>query len=364
MKLNETKKTPNKSLSIFILVAVLLVTSAIAITAIFSSNNVPAEAIIDVVVFTVNDEPVTLRELENSVLHERNNVVASFILAGADFGDANFWNEPINGETPLEVLKETSIQRAARIKVMQIHAMEHGLIDDISYEAFMSAMYEENLRREEMLVEGEVIFGPQEFSESLFFDISVANLEEELRRVLAPELSATEEELREFYASEWQETPAESGWIVIDKLYVPYMPTGYLFRDEALEKMESLMTHVQGGISFVEIAEQYSSAMYTEQFLALRRGEGDIGQRASIQTAINMSIGDISDIYEDLETWAVLKVVDRNEEAFLGFEDLWVIMQRTLAERNFITRIDNLLEEAVININEDAIPAVLDTLGN
>ena len=335
---------------IFILTAFLFV--ACQSTANDTSSDTLSD---DFVVFTINGEPVTFRELNNSVLHVRGNVISSSIVQGANLADEDFWHTPINGITPAENLIQEAIDRAARIKIIQMEAMEHGLIDDISYSGFMAALLQENMRRQTEIEQGGIIFGPQSYSEELFFDIQASELEENLNRWLAPLMGATEEELREFYESEWQNTPTEAGWIFIEKLYVPFMPTGFLFPDEAWHIAQEILIYALSGEGFEEIAERHDYVEVTTQFLGLRRGEGNIGQRASIQTAFNFNTGDISAVYEDLNSWAILRVLDRNEVVYQTYEDLWEHMQRAMAARNFAEFIDELTTTAEIEINDEAI---------
>jgi len=318
-----------------------------------SVNTEPSDD--DFVVFTVDGEPVTFREFYHSVNHVRGGVIASYIVAGLDFGCPDFWHTYVDGITPFQTLKQQAVQRAARIKVIQIQAMEYELIDDISYSAFMSGFIQENERREGVVDSGGVIFGPQQYGESLFFDIQTTNLEDALRSFIAPLMGATEEELLEFFEEDWQNTPAEAGWIIIDKLYIPYMPTGYLFREEAYALLQDVLVQAQRGEDFMEIAEEHSSVMFREQFLSLRRGEGSLGQRASIQTARDMRIGELSSIYSDNGSLAILLVTARNEERFLTFEDLWSVMQRTKTVQNFAQFIDSFVEEANIIINYEVV---------
>jgi len=316
----------------------------------------------DFVVFTVNGEPVTFLELEHSLSHVRGNVIASNVVRGASFGSPDFWHEEIDGVAPVETLLNEAVQRAARIKLMQMESQSHGLIDDISYAAFVESFVMENIRRGDVLQEGGVIFGPQHYDDkSLFFDISSANLEAELRRMVADDMRASDEEVIALYEDGWHgETATEAGWISINQIYVPFMPAGYLFTGEAYDLAHVVYEQVQAGESFDEIAEQHGGVYSREVFLPLRRGEGEVALRPSIQQARYMEIGEISDIYNDTHSWAILQVVARNEVEFWELDELWGVLQRTLSERNFVAFLDNLLEEAEIVVKEETRQQVVD----
>jgi len=355
-------KTRQKK-SVFRIIILLAVVMAVTSVTVFfaMSNGESGEAgseYEDFVVFTVDSEPITFREYFNSVLHVRGDVISYFITNGADTAHPDFWHTPINGVTPLEELRNRATARAARIKIIQIYAREAGLVNDICYESFLRGLYDENQRREEVVADGGIIFGPQHYSERLFFDIRTADLEEAVRQSLSTFLTTPYDELYQFYLNEWQETPSVSGWLFVEQLSAPFMPDGYLFSHEALALLESVLDEAQQGADLLELANTSNYLHFEGRFLGLRRGEGNIRTRAAIQTGWDMQVGEVSEIFQDLNSWAIILMVDRNEEAFLDFDDLWVVMQRTMAERNFIEYIDGLVEAAEIEINQDAAEIV------
>jgi len=366
MKPQMKNKITKLSIIILFVVIVVIAVSAGFIWASYrpeSPNQLDiADINYDFVVFSINDEPVTFREFNQSVLHVRSRVLSYFIVAGVDTSCPDFWHTPIDGRVPVDELKLEAIDRSARIKVLQMYARNLGLMDDISYDAFLQGFEDENQRRIDTLHAGGIIFGPQQYNEMLFFDIRAADTEDAVRRALAPTLSATDDELYELFLAEWQETPAESGWLFVEQLTASFMPDGYLFSHEAKTLMESVFEQARLGACLIELAESSNYLYFESRFLGLRRGEGNVRTRAAIQTGREMQVGEISEVFQDQNSWAIISLVDRNEEAYLDFDDLWVIMQRTQAERRFIEYINGLVEAAEIIIKQDTADTVTDLL--
>ena len=71
-----------------------------------------------------------------------------------------------------------------------------------------------------------------------------------------------------------------------------------------------------------------------------------------------MEVDEISEMYEDLNSFAVLRVLDRNDEEFRSFELLYVNILQYLAEQKFAAWIDELIENAVIAIDESVLEIV------
>ncbi|AIQ11937.1 hypothetical protein [Paenibacillus durus] len=133
----------------------------------------------------VNGEPVADGEFRTRMLELRGEVVAETAKGGADPAAKSFWTSDIGGRTPLGLLKEKTLDLLVRVKVQQIAAKEAGIAEDIGYEAFLSRLDAENRTRSSRLRRGEVIYGPQQYSEQTYYRYTLANLTLALRQWLA-----------------------------------------------------------------------------------------------------------------------------------------------------------------------------------
>jgi len=186
----------------------------------------------------------------------------------------------------------------------------------------------------------------------------MGNLEADLKRTTANEMKASEEEARIEYEENWRNISLEPGWIWIEKLFVEFMPSGSLFKSEARDLMVFFRAQALAGTSFTEINDKNPEVSHTYQHLDLRRGSGREDQHASIEIARDMEVDEISEMYEDLNSFAVLRVLDRNDEEFRSFELLYVNILQYLAEQKFAAWIDELIENAVIAIDESVLEIV------
>ncbi|WP_141503583.1 hypothetical protein [Paenibacillus luteus] len=140
----------------------------------------PFEASADVVAW-INSEPITIGEWMPRMLELRSVVAAEWAPSSGDVSSDSFWYEARNGHTPIEALRKLALDRLAEIKVQQMAARNAGIIEDISYQAFLAGMEKENSQRKSRLAQGQTIYGPKQYSEKVYYTYTLANMVIELK---------------------------------------------------------------------------------------------------------------------------------------------------------------------------------------
>lgn len=151
-------------------------------------------------VCTVNGEKVTAGEFRH---HARNLRTIGISAYQAKYGIAygsDFWSRSFDGNTPMDVLRKNALDTLVQIKISQICARDAGLVSDISYEGFLQAFTVENRRRIEAKRSGELIYGPVQYSEVVYYNYLFTNLEIRLKEYLANTIfKIGEEQVRQEY---------------------------------------------------------------------------------------------------------------------------------------------------------------------
>lgn len=110
-----------KKFSIIIIIAIL-------ITLVSCTDNTE-----DITYATLNDEPITIEEIEYFKNKERANVI-NYYAAEFNISDfTDFWNTKYRDSTPSETLESEAFERAKHAKALLIVMREYGIYDDISY---------------------------------------------------------------------------------------------------------------------------------------------------------------------------------------------------------------------------------------
>lgn len=141
-------------------------------------GNASAETDPTGVVAYVNGESVTSDEVQFFFQHHRSDVYQYFHQTYGVTDFEGFWGNGtcIGEESPLRMLKELTMRGIIQSKVQLQLAVEEGLIRDSSFSTIMNLRKQENHRRKTALQHGNVIYGPREYSESVFFDHLITNL--------------------------------------------------------------------------------------------------------------------------------------------------------------------------------------------
>lgn len=137
------------------------------------------------VVATVNAEPITYNEYKYFLNKNRAGVIRHFRQNCGFEYDLNFWVDTCEGKSPKQYLADKSLKESIITKTQQVVAMNLGLVSDISYEQFLVGLQKENKRRLEAKKQNQVIFGPVQYSEKVYFDYLFSNLVIQIKKELA-----------------------------------------------------------------------------------------------------------------------------------------------------------------------------------
>lgn len=77
------------------------------------------------------------------------------------------------------------MDQLVKAKVQQIEAKKYGILDDTSYDAFLSKLKQENERRSAALAKGQIIYGPTQYTEQMYYGYVLSNIAIQLKKALA-----------------------------------------------------------------------------------------------------------------------------------------------------------------------------------
>lgn len=138
-------------------------------------------------VMTINDLPVSVAEYR-LVMQSRTAEVSAFFKQTQNRDDGpGYWRDDGAAQSPIRKLRELVQAELVRIKVVQGLALKNGLITDASYAAFMQNLRAENLRRKKAVAANQVIYGPRQYREPIYFAIVLGEIDHRLRGILAKE---------------------------------------------------------------------------------------------------------------------------------------------------------------------------------
>ncbi len=153
-----------------------------------------------VVAATVNNEPVSVRELQRSANAQRAAVYEYFHQKYGATDDGGFWDRHYGSERPRDLLLDRALAQCVSIKVQQVLARDAGLWPDITYSAFLESLARENARRKAVVAAGGVIYGPIEYGEDEYFAQTLRVTAIALQQKLSErEMAVPPSDLQRFY---------------------------------------------------------------------------------------------------------------------------------------------------------------------
>lgn len=185
-------------------------------TRVIHAQNLPQDTAI---VAYVNGEPVIVREFIQQAQNERSQVIRLFRIKYDCEYDNDFWNRSFDGTTPSDLLKEKTMDTMVQIKVQQILAKNYGINSNISYTEFLKALEQENLRRINAKRNGEVIYGPVQYSEAVYYNYLFSNMVIQLKYLLSEQVFMISDDVLQTEYEQVKDTLCMKGYFTEARLF-------------------------------------------------------------------------------------------------------------------------------------------------
>lgn len=120
----------------------------------------------------VEDYPIYIGEMRLAIEQIKSDTVMYFIDTHGAVQGKDFWEQEFDGENPREKLIGDALMLAARYKKEQIMMLDFGVITEtqMSFETFCKELKDENRSRREAEKNGEIIYGPVEYTKQGYYD--------------------------------------------------------------------------------------------------------------------------------------------------------------------------------------------------
>jgi hypothetical protein len=316
-------------------------------------------------VVMVNGEKISVKEFKHFMALNTASIHSYFKQKYGVDDNPKFWTSNYGGEVPLEVARQKTLEDIVRIKVEQILSRDKGFSQDISYNAFLDNLKDENLRRKEAIRDNRAIYGPQEYGVNEYFSYLHSNTLIKLREKLGEEdqeLYVPLGKIKEYYEANKDKSYRETGDIKVYKMTVIYLQEDK--RKEAAKKAEEIKKRLANGENFEQISKSYISDssfkyVFEEKLYDKRsaRTEGEENPRV-FETVSKMSTGEISDLIEEPTSFNVLKCLDRCSDVYQPFEEVKDVVKSSYIDEQFEIFIQRLVKEANVDIEKETFEKI------
>ncbi|MDF2986809.1 MAG: hypothetical protein K0R50_2319 [Eubacterium sp.] len=336
------------------------VIAAIAVFCLFGGSAVfymTAKGFQGTAIGTVNGEPISIDLFKSKLQSESSNTYDYFYRKYGAKDSENFWTTGYHGEIPIEYARKNALNKCIEILVQQKLAKNKGVVEDISYAAFLKDLEKENTRRREAVDKGEIIYGPVRYSEKDYFDYTFSNMVISLKEQLRTnEFALTEDEVKKLYYQKKNSFNFINKKVL--KIYIPYVSGSKSSSSgEEKQRMEDAlkgikqqllpgkdMAGLNGSHKGVKVKEIILDNKFTKQQYLETAG--------SREAANNLKAGEISDFYEEDGALCMLKVLSSSQAEFPDLEKLEAAIKAEAVDRKYEKLITDLIKSANVQVNE------------
>lgn len=307
-------------------------------------------------VASVDGEPISVAEFRQSVLKNRAMVASHF---NREFGaqdSRDFWTTSFNGEIPLEKLKKTSLDQCIRRKVEQMVCREHGLVSDITYAAFEKRLEAENARRKQAVATGQVIYGPVQYSPTVYYDYLVSNMVLHLKQKLAQgQFHLSENQLTEIYEQNKQRYKCPDV-VTVETISLQYgsLPPA-IPESDAYEMASDIKRRLDQGRNLTDLAQEYPNLPASRTFTFSRdTASQEVPTWPQVRDeALALHPGQVSNIVREdaLNLLVIARCISRQDAGYRRLDDVRRHIQRSYVDKAYEELIDHRVSNASIEIN-------------
>lgn len=341
---------------ILLLCFTILVIVSVIIIMCLQKKNVRQEYNPFETVVLVNNEPIAAGELKLLFDTKKSEVFDYFYNKYNVEYDADFWITEVNGESPVDVAVQMAVKDLTQMKVEQILFRENGIVKDISYDTFLEELEKENERRASGK---EIIYGPEQYSEELYYNYLQTNRVNELKGIImnSGEFAVSDEELLEIYNQYEKEFLKSYGDFKIEVFAVSYVGEDGVMPQEAKEIMEAVMADVNLGMTFREAVEKNkSNPLFMEKEFdsqSVKMKESEYNQSFE-KEIIKMEPNKLCDYFDTGNELVLCMCVNKEPDEYYSFDEMKENLKNIAAAEAYGQMIEDFVNDTKVVILDSA----------
>ena len=249
-----------------------------------------------------------------------------------------------SGETT-EERRRSAIQRLVEFKAVERLAAENGLAAELDYPAFLRRWQAENERRRLAVAQGQVIYGPVQYSEFEYFQYLHSNLLIRLKDHFAKKVRMSPAQLRATYAAQ-RESFARDPVVTVQVMELAHSQAG----DGTPPAVAEAQRRLAAGEEFERVASDVGATL-TERTFDESSKRGDLRLQPALRTAaLRLRAGEVSAVVEGPGALYLLRCRERTEGGYVPFDVASTAIRRSVADARFAELLRTRVQEAQVEV--------------
>lgn len=355
----------NKSKIRFLsIIFILLITAILVGTDYYSKKKQ------DISVVTINNISLPVKQFKSELQRNVPDLYTYFRTEHNIVADdeENFWKDSFGGENPAEIDRQKVLQQWTENIIILELAKEKGMIKDITFKGLVKQWKNENILRKQKMKNGEIVYGPYEYSWEGFIDTLISTFQSNLVTMFSEnEFKLSNVELKKIYEAEKEEKYLYDDDITIDQIRISYYDKDPNLSNELLktaeENIKKAKARIDSGESFETVASYFNrdGSLMEKRYKPENSYEDDKTDNTVRRNALQLKQGEVSGIIQDEigQFFAIIRCTDRKPGGYIPFDEIKVNIQLTYAKDKFDQMILQKTKDAEIIVNNKVYSKML-----
>ncbi|MGG1555775.1 peptidyl-prolyl cis-trans isomerase [Paenibacillus ferrarius] len=312
----------------------------------------------------VNGQLVEAREFAAVLQGERSKTYAYFQDKYGAEDSPTFWKMNYQGEVPLAKIEKDVLQKMVRTKVQQVLAIQHGLLQDASYTAFLRELTQENERRQKEVNSGRPVYGPKQLTEKAYYDMRQSELLDDLKQQMSTGTVISDSDIQAYYDKNKKEF-VQSGTTNVRLISIPFSTVdGGASKKEAQSSMQAILKRLEGGETFTAVTGAYCSsqpakvACKEQQFSAATARQDVLASPKLTTAAKSLKKGEVSAVIDEQQALTLLYGWDQQADTLMPLEEVKSTIVAKLKDQAFERLLQDEINRAQLTLDEEVLRSV------
>ncbi len=299
-------------------------------------------------------EKLYLELMQSNVANVVNEVYEKY---GLEM-DENFWTSEIEEGTPLDILKERTLNTLIKASAYYSYATDLNIETNGGLGTIETRLEEENKRREEAIANGEIIYGLKQYDLKFYLNYEMELLHENI----CYDMSFSADEMHDYYDNHLDDFKQD------DQLKIEALRIYYVVDDALLEKYDSIKEDLEAIVkrlpseSLESLAKEYQ---FNDYYLSLDSTTLDLDIDGDIyELAKDMQSGEVSGLIDVSGCFYIVECLSRQSRDALTYEEAKTAIKSSLAQESFELAVQDYQGKVVVDIQGDLNNWMINCLNN
>lgn len=270
----------------------------------------------------------------------------------ADSNEKGFWTKSFDGEIPLEVLKDNTLDLCINIKLQQMISKEKGIVENIDYESFVEDWKNINEERLKLVEEKKPIYGPVQYKEREYYEYILNTMQEKVKEYLVNnEISFEIDVLNEYYNKMKEVYFKNEDTVKVEILTIPYNNENMINAKDTLQEVKE---KIISGEDITNNIKDSQIKIINREFRPDTAREDEKNDMELKNIVYRLKSGEVSEILEDRENYYIIKCLDVIENGYKSFEEVKGIIKKYYVDDEYEKLVNEKKDNSTIEINKKA----------